>query len=187
MVIAAALILTVLSFWAVALPFFSNRDNSLRAWLYKFEDSTARYGTTRPMVKQLEIDYKTGILSEEDYRSRQNELQAAGEGEVHVKTEGAGLDDEIESRIAGLRSGGKAEPGDEIEAKVRELRRSGKAGVGDEIEDKVRQLRRPGTSGNNRAASSGSVRQGKARFCSQCGTRTQSGDRFCPRCGKQIT
>ena len=66
MVIAIALILTGLVFWAIAFPFFRNGDNSVRAWLYKFEDLPAKFGTARSMVKQLETDYKTGILSEED-------------------------------------------------------------------------------------------------------------------------
>ena len=70
MVIAAVLILTVLSFIAIAAPFFRNRDNSSRALLFEFEDSSTRSGTDRTMLKQLENDYRTGILSEEDYHSR---------------------------------------------------------------------------------------------------------------------
>lgn len=169
MVIAAVLILTVLSFWAIARPFFRNGDNSERSWLYEFEDSTVRSGSVPSMVKQLETDYKTGILSEEDYRSRRNELQSAAAGGLELKTEGAsGLDEVIENRIAGLRSGGKV-------------------AADDEIEEKIRQLRRNPAPAGRQSASTGGTRQAKGRFCSQCGTRLQSGDRFCARCGKQLT
>ena len=188
MIIAAALILTVLCFFAVAVPFFRNGDNSSRAWLYAFEDSTEMSGTSRTMVKQLEIDYRTGILSEEDYRSRKNDFQATTAGPIAGKAEVVSdLDEEIENRIVGLRGSGKAEASDGIEEKVRQLRRSGKATAGDAIEEKVRQLRRdPATSGRQ-SASTGSARQVKALYCPQCGAKRKAGDRFCARCGKQLT
>jgi hypothetical protein len=188
MIIAAALILTVLCFIAVAVPFFRNRDNSPGAWSYEFDDSAPISGTGRTMVKQLESDYRTGILSEEDYRSRQIDFKATSSGPAPVKTEGAsGLDDEIEIRIAGLRGGGKAGADDEIEEKVRQLRRSGKPEVGDAIEEKVRKLRRDTAISGKQPASTGGARQAKTFYCPQCGAKRKAGDRFCARCGKQLT
>ena len=169
MVIAAALILTVFCFIAVAIPLLRNKSNSERDWSYEFEDSTTRSGSVPALLKQLETDYKTGILSEEDYHSLQNEFQAATAGAMGVEVKGvSSLDEEIENRVAGLRGGGKAV-------------------AGDEIEEKIRQLRRTPTVAGSRPAANGNTGQAKAPFCSQCGAKSKQGDRFCARCGNQLT
>ncbi|MDO8578254.1 MAG: zinc-ribbon domain-containing protein, partial [Dehalococcoidales bacterium] len=136
---------------------------------YEFEDSSTGSASARTMLKQLETDFKAGILSEEDYHAQQDSLQGMSIGALDVKTEGAsGLDDEIEKRVAGLRSGGK--PAEE-----------------DEIEEKIRQLRRTSTAAGSHPAATGDIRQAKARYCSQCGAKVQPGSRFCTRCGEQLT
>ncbi|MDO8577683.1 MAG: zinc ribbon domain-containing protein [Dehalococcoidales bacterium] len=168
MVIAAALILTVFCFIAIAVPFFRNGDNSVRAWLFEFEDSSKKTDSGRTLFKQLETDYRTGILSEEDYRSQKNSLQGTTAGAVELKTEGASsLDEEIENRVAGLRGGGEAAPDDEIE-------------------ENVRQLRSTSIPAGSQPAAAGSARQAKARYCSNCGAKVQPGGRFCSRCGEQL-
>jgi hypothetical protein len=167
MIIFAALVLTVLSFTAVAVPFFRNGDNGPRAWMYEFEDSSTDSETGATLAKQLETDLRTGILSVEDYQAQQTALQGAvevpgGDKKADVST----VDDEIESRIARLR-GGQTNPVDDIE-------------------DRVRQLRRTPPAAPAKPAAAG-VRQKKARFCPQCGARAQSDGSFCTQCGEPLT
>lgn len=49
---------------------------------------------------------------------------------------------------------------------------TGASDVNEEIEKSVKKLRQG--------------KQGKSRFCGQCGAPVTAGDRFCPRCGKSL-
>jgi hypothetical protein len=140
------------------------------------------------MVKQLDSDYRTGILSEEDYHSLKNSFPGTLGETAEIKSPGvSGLDEDIESRVAGLRGGGKTVADDEVEAMIRQLRRSGKAAADDEIEEKVRRLRGiPGTA-KSQSGTTGNTRQTKARYCPKCGARVQPGGSFCARCGERLT
>ncbi len=168
MVIAAALILTFFCFIAVAIPLLRNKGNSERDWSHEFDDSSPGSSSSRTMVKQLETDYRTGILSENDFHSLQGSFQGTTVMAGEATTEGASsLDNEIENRIAGLRGG--------------------KVTGADEIEEKIRQLRRTPAATGGQSASSEISRKTKARFCPQCGAKIQPGNRFCTQCGEQLT
>jgi membrane protease subunit (stomatin/prohibitin family) len=167
MVIFLALVLTLLSFAAIAVPLYRNQDNSERAWIFEFEGHNPDPGIRPVMAKQIEMDYRTGILSEEDYLAQKASMQVVDAAGSDAAGAESNLEDEIEKRVAGLRrvEGGAAS--DEIEAKVRQLRRVQPA---------------PGN------ITSGSVsRQKKARFCPQCGSKVQPGARFCSQCGEDIS
>ena len=167
MVIFVALLLTLLSFAAIAVPLYRNQDNSERAWIFEFEGDNPDSGIPPVMAKQIETDYRTGILSEEDYLAQKSSMQVAAGGGPDTAGSEPNLEDEIEKRVAGLRGVEAGAANDEIEAKVRQLRRAQPA---------------PGN------LSSGSAsRQKKARFCPQCGSKVQPGARFCSQCGEDIS
>src|SRR3989304_6338454 len=69
MSVFVALVLTVLTFALVAYPFFKQRSRLAAS----VEDETQRElyskrDTTYSMLKELEFDFQSGILTEEDYR-----------------------------------------------------------------------------------------------------------------------
>ena len=185
MIIFAALLLTILSFVAIAVPFLRNKDNGARAWSYEFEDSPTLSGNGPTMLKQLETDHNTGILSDEDYRLEQASFQGTSPGLDEVNTEGSSiLEDDIERKVSGLR-GVKTGSDDDIERRIAGLR-GGKAAPGDDVEDKIRQLRRTSSTPVNQPVGA-KARQKKARFCPQCGAGVKSDGRFCAQCGEPLT
>ncbi len=69
MTVFVALVLTVLSFAFVAYPLFKRRlpaADSVED--EKFRELHSRRDTTYSMLKELEFDFQSGILTEEDYR-----------------------------------------------------------------------------------------------------------------------
>ena len=91
--------------------------------------------TTYSMLKELEFDVQSGILTDEDYRDL----------EARYKRRAISILRDI----------------DDLEKET---------DVEDEIERQVLELR-----------------QGKGRFCPQCGARYHESDRFCSRCGAGLT
>ena len=109
------------------------------------------------MLKELEFDYQSGILTEEDYRDLEKRYKRKGISllkDIDQLAEGPGLDDEIEKQIGKLRR---------PESKP--------AGPDDEIEKQIGKLRQPVSA---------------ARFCPQCGEKHQADDRFCTHCGARL-
>lgn len=137
MIIFFAILLTVLTFGFVAYPLFRRRLYLLSANLSedrKLQELHSERDTTYSMLKELEFDFRSGILTEEDYK----DLEARYKGKA----------------ISILRSIDDLVTKDDIE---------------DEIEKQVMTLR-----------------QGKGRFCPQCGERTREDDRFCSHCGASL-
>ncbi len=133
--------------------------------------------TTYSMLKELEFDYNSGILTEEDYRDLENKYKSKAisilKG-IDEEAETAGqMETDIEKQVRKLRGakGPAADPGAEIERQVQKLRRtkSSPADASDEIEEQVRELR-----------------QERGTFCPQCGAKSQHGDRFCRQCGAKL-
>lgn len=168
MVIIAALVLTILAFAAIAMPFF--RQGRQDIWAIIGSKTPDVFSVrNNVLLKQLEKDYRSGILSEEEYLSQRNAFAGTPVDIAENPPKNVpDVEEQIESRIKNLRLGSSNITDD------------------DEIERKIRQLRaNPATNSTDRVTTA--QRQNKARFCSQCGANQQPGDRFCRQCGERLT
>ncbi len=167
MIILAALVLTVLTFVFIAYPLIKQAARPARVVNdEKQHELYSRRDTTYSMLKELEFDFQSGILTEDDYHDLsaryKNQaisiLKRLDDAEKETTPE-----DEIEKQILRLRRGtGQLRPGT--------IGNSGKdAVIEDQIEKEIRDLR-----------------QGTGWFCSQCGAKHQTGDRFCSQCGASL-
>lgn len=115
MSIAIALVLTAVVFGFVAYPFFRQKVKTAAvAGDDKFRELHSKRDTTYSMLKELEFDYQSGILTEEDYR----ELEARYKRKAISILKDA---DELEKGSQVV---------DDIEAQVLHLRRQKKTGNG---------------------------------------------------------
>ena len=154
MTIFVALALTILTFLAVILPFF--RQKTRMGYVATDEQSQEllfKRDTTYAMLKELEFDYKAGVLTEEDYRDLEGRYKRKGVSilkDIDSLPKNPGIDADIETQVSRLRRKQPADMSDEIEAKI------------------------------------SSLRQNKARFCSQCGTGHRADAIFCANCGAKL-
>lgn len=161
MTVFVALLLTVLAFAFIAYPLLRQRLRSVGAVEdEQLEELHSRRDTTYSMLKELEFDKESGILSEEDYQ----DLETRYKGKaisilrgIDDLGKGSGVDDEIENQVQKLRRGKSSQVDEELEKEVLGLRRGkGKGrfcpqcGVGCQKDD---------------------------RFCSRCGARLRQGGR----------
>ncbi len=174
----------------------------------RLDELQSRRDTTYSMLKELEFDYQSGILSGEDYKDLEGRYKGRAISilmNIDAVEHSADVADEIEREILNLRQvrgepvQATAELADEIENEVRKLRQPSEpapAGLvvdpADEIEEQVTKLRQP-----SEPAPAGLVvdpadeieeevrklRRAGGRFCTQCGTRAHPGDCFCAGCG----
>ena len=183
MTIAASLILTVLVFAFIMYPFYRQRLRPLApVESERLRELHSKRDTSYSMLKELEFDYASGILTEEDYRlletkykkkaidvlKEMDNVENASPVEDEVKDE-----DEVEKWVRQVRQkhSDNNTIGSELEKQVSQLRRKRNAGtkIGDRIERQVDELRKV-----------------PARFCSQCGSKVRESDRFCSNCGAQL-
>ncbi len=135
MTVFVALVLTVLTFAFVTYPLFKPRSRSVNTdENERLRELSSKRDTTYSMLKELEFDFQSGILTEEDYQDL----------ETRYKRKAVSI----------LRNIDDLEKGNQVE---------------EEIERQVLELR-----------------QGKDRFCPQCGMRRREGDRFCSDCGASL-
>ncbi len=136
MIIFVALLLTVSAFAFIVYPLFKQRTHSEDSAEDKeFQESLSKRDTTYSMLKELEFDFQSGILTEKDYRDL----------EARYKRKAISILKDIDD----------LEKGTAVET---------------EIEKQVLELR-----------------QGKGRFCPQCGAKYLTDDRFCSRCGVSLS
>ncbi|MDP2730623.1 MAG: hypothetical protein Q8O55_09065 [Dehalococcoidales bacterium] len=160
MTIFLTLLLTVAAFAVATYPLFK-RNISLAAGSTEdenLEELQSRRDTTYSMLKELEFDYQSGILSKEDFeelRERYKWKAVTILKDMDGLQEGPDASDEIEKKVLALRQ--------------RDVSQSRDVGVSGEIEEMVLSLRR-----------------NKRQFCSQCGARHNVADLFCSRCGTKI-
>jgi len=149
-----ALVLTALVFAFVAYPLFRQKARSAAvAGDEKFRELHSKRDTAYSMLKELEFDYQSGILTEEDYR----ELEARYKKKAISILKDA---DELEK--------GNEVEGD-IEAQVQRLRRGKNSqSVVDDVEREVLKVRR--TQGKF-CSQCGTASQENDRFCSKCGAK----------------
>ena len=157
----AAILLTVLAFVFIAYPLFKRRVPSADVLEdEKLRELSSKRDTTYAMLKELEFDFQSGVLIEEDYR----------ELEARYEKKAMSILRDIDGLGSGTEVAEESEMDEEIEKQVRELRQAKSSQVDDELEKEILELR-----------------QDKGRFCTQCGARHQEGDRFCSRCGAKLS
>ncbi len=109
MIVLVALVLTVLTFAFIVYPLFKQGSRSVDLVNdEKLQELHSRRDTTYFMLKELEFDYQSGILIEEDYRDLEAKYKRKAMSTLR------GIDD--------LAKGTNVE--EEIERQVRELRQS---------------------------------------------------------------
>jgi len=173
MIYFVVVVLTLLSLIFIAYPLFKQKwslaapdeDDKVR-------ELHSRRDTTYSMLKELEFDFQSGILTEEDYRDLEvrykrkaiSILKDADKLEKGTEAEG-----DIEEQVQKSRR----VTGDNVDKKVEEeilkLRRAKGANIDKEVEEEVLKLRRS-----------------QGTFCPQCGTQSQEDDRFCSSCGVKL-
>ncbi len=172
MIVFVVLVLTVLAFAFIAYPFLRQKSPSVAATEdEQLQELHSRRDTTYSMLKELEFDKESGILSDEDYL----ELETRYKGKaisilrgIDDVGKGNEVEDEIENRIQKPRLVKSGSVDEEVEKEI--LMRRGKSGsVGKEVEKEI-----PGQ------------RRSQGRFCPQCGAASQESDRFCSHCGARL-
>jgi hypothetical protein len=163
MTVFIALLLVVATFAFVVYPLIKRKPPSAgSAEGGRLGELHSKRDTIYAMLKELEFDFQSGILTEEDYRDLEarykskaisvlkgmDDLEKGSQPEAEVEAE-------IEKQVLKLRRGKEGQPEAEVEA---------------EIEKQVLKLRR-----------------GKDRFCTQCGARRRESDRFCSSCGASLS
>ena len=101
------ILLTVATFAFITYPLFKRRLRSVdSAEDEKLRELHSRRDTTYSMLKELEFDFQSGILTEEDYRN----LEARYKGkaisilrDIDDVAEGSGVEEEIERQVLELR------------------------------------------------------------------------------------
>lgn len=168
MIIFVALILTVATFAFIAYPL---RKQATLAKQVANDDKQhelySKRDTIYSMLKELEFDFQSGILTEDDYDdlSKRYKNQAIS---ILKQLDDTGketsIGDEIEKQVLRLRHGkGTLHPDT--------LNNSGKNTIVEEKLEKQNQK----------------LRQSAGRFCSQCGAEYQPDDRFCSRCSTSLS
>lgn len=136
MTVFVALVLAVLTFAFIVYPLFKQRSRSVDLVKdEKLQELHSKRDTTYSMLKELEFDFQSGYLTEEDYQDL----------ETRYKTKAISI----------LRDIDDLEKSSEVE---------------EEIERQILELR-----------------QGKGRFCPQCGVGCREDDRFCSHCGTSLS
>ena len=173
MIYFVVVVLTLLSLIFVAYPLFKQK------WSLaspdeddKFRELHSRRDTTYSMLKELEFDFQSGILTEEDYRDLEARYKRKAISilkDVDNLEKGTEAEGDIEELVQKSRRVTSDNVDKGVEEEILKLRRAKGANIDKEVEDEVLKLRRS---------------QGK--FCPQCGTKSQEDDRFCASCGVQL-
>jgi hypothetical protein len=177
MTILVSLAMVTVVFGVVVYPFWRKRlKPAVVPENEKLRELQSKRDTSYSMLKELEFDYASGILTEEDYRdleTRYKKKAITVLKEIDILDKSNPVEDEIEKRVMQLRQKrtGDDDIEKQIEKKVRRLRRRQEtsAAVEDKLEAQVQELR-----------------QSRSAFCTQCGTKAREIDRFCGSCGSEL-
>ncbi|MFC2003289.1 hypothetical protein ACFLV4_05035 [Chloroflexota bacterium] len=107
MTVFVALLLTVLTFVFVVYPFLKHRSRSVESvGNEKLQELYSQRETTYSMLKELEFDFQSGVLTEADYR----DLEARYKGkaisilkDIDNLEKGTDLEEEVERQVLALR------------------------------------------------------------------------------------
>lgn len=119
----------------------------------------ANHQDTLRAIRDLDFDYRTGKIAEDDYSSARERLLLEAAGQLQAEPAAS--------------AGGEADA--QIEAAVQAQRHAHPAGGADARIEAAVQARRQ----KNGAGSAGA--------CPQCHTPAVAGDRFCARCGARLS
>ncbi len=157
MTVFIAVVLAVLTFAFIIYPLFWRRlPQEGLAEDEKLQELRSKRDTTYSMLKEMEFDLQSGILTGEDYRDLEARYKRKAISILR------GIDD--------LKAGTNVE--EEIEKRVLELRQKKSSNVDEKLEKEILKLRR----GKGRFCSQcGTSYQEGDRFCSSCGTNLSQG------------
>jgi hypothetical protein len=198
----------------VLYPLLSSRKPTAGAPVVddRLQDLYSKRNTAYSMLKELEFDYNSGILSEGDYREleatykrnaisilKSIDLHKSGrknknassvfEGSNRRNITGGDLKSDIEEQVRKLRHRKDSNLDDEIERRVLTLRSTRtSANLDAEVERQISLLRNKGDSATKNAITVNRTRQlpDNGPFCPQCGEKVQDNDRFCRHCGTKL-
>lgn len=109
MTVFVALLLTVLVFAFVAYPFFKRRSASAKAVDdEKLQELSSKRDTTYSMLKELEFDLESGMLTDEEHRdlaARYERRAISILKDIDNLEKGSDVEQEIEKQILELRRG----------------------------------------------------------------------------------
>ena len=170
-------LLAVLSLGFIIYPLFKQKWSAEASYEdERFRELHSRRDTTYSLLKELEFDFQSGILTEEDYRDLEARYKRRAISilkDADVLEKGAGVGGAIEERVQRLRRRSSndldKDLNKEVEEEVLKLRRSKGNNPEEEVEEEVLKLR-----------------QSKGRFCPQCGTKSEEDDLFCVSCGTRL-
>ncbi len=166
-------LLTALSLVFIAYPLFKEKWGvETSSEDEKFRDLHSRRDTTYSMLKELEFDFQSGILTEEDYhdleaRYKRKAISILKDADNLEK--GTGAEGDIEEQVQKPRRVMSNNLDKEVEEEILKLRQAKGSNPDRDMEEEVLELRRS---------------QGK--FCPQCGTKSEEDDRFCASCGTKL-
>lgn len=107
MTVFIAILLTVLTFAFITYPFFRQRVRSADSSDdEKLQELHSKRNTAYSMLKELEFDFQSGILTEEDYReleARYKRKAIAILRNIDASEKGTNVEDEIEKQVLELR------------------------------------------------------------------------------------
>ena len=107
MTIAVGVVLTVLAFAFIAYPFFRQRLRSADSGdVEKIRELYSKRDTAYSMLKEIELDFQSGILTEEDYldlETRYKRKAIAILKDIDNLEKGAEIENEIEKQVIELR------------------------------------------------------------------------------------
>ncbi len=158
MTVFIAVVLAVLTFAFIIYPLFRQRlPQEGLAEDEKLQELRSKRDTTYSMLKEMEFDLQSGILTKEDYR----------ELEARYKRKAIS----ILRDIADLKADTNVV--DEIEKRVLELRQKKSSSEDEQLEKETAKLRR---SKGRFCSQCGTKYQESDRFCSRCGTSLSQGE-----------
>lgn len=164
-ILIALLTIGVIAF--IAYPLFSPTREKLAQAPDALEALTAQRDSAYDAIRDLDLDFQSGKLSQDDYSALRDKYKArAAQLLQQIDTlTGDGATRQAES-VGDASNDADAEA--QIEAQVAKLRRA----KTDVIEDEIARVR--------------AARKSGAGFCGNCGTPRQANDKFCAKCGNKF-
>jgi len=109
MTVFVGLVMAVLTFVFIAYPFFKQRSRSGDSVEdEQLQELYLERDTTYSMLKELEFDFQSGVLTEEDYRNLEARYKKKAISilkDIDEQESGAKVEEEMEKQILALRRG----------------------------------------------------------------------------------